>query len=60
MLSAYPACFFKEESGYSVVFRKDSVDVRDYRTNETVGTFEILSFADTDENVVLDWRECSI
>ena len=20
MLSAYPACFFKEESGYSVVF----------------------------------------
>ena len=46
--------------GFSVVFRKDSVDVRDYRTNETVGTFEILSFAYTDENVVLDWRECSI
>ena len=43
--------------GFAVDFNKDSVKVKDYRTNETVGTFEILSFVDTDEKVVLDWLE---
>ena len=43
--------------GFSVDFRKDSVVVRDTYTNETVGTFEILSFAGTDESVVLNLQK---
>ena len=43
--------------GFSVDFRNDSVVVRDTYTNETVGTFEILSFAGTDESVVLNWQK---
>ena len=43
--------------GFVVDFDKDFVKVKDYRTNETVGTFEILSFVDTDEKVALNWLE---
>ncbi len=43
--------------GYTVDLNNDHVKVKDYRTNETIGTFEILSFVDTDEKVVLDWLE---
>lgn len=43
-------------SGFSVEFKKDSVMVKDYYTNETVGTFEILSFVETDESVDLNWQ----
>ena len=43
--------------GFAVDFDKDSVKVKDYRTNETVGTFEVLSFVDTDEKVALNWLE---
>lgn len=43
--------------GFSVDFRNDSVVVRDTYTNETVGTFEILSFSETDESVVLNWQK---
>ena len=43
--------------GFSADFRKDSVVVRDTYTNETVGIFEILSFAETDESVVLNWQK---
>lgn len=50
VLSLHAGC------GFSVDFNSDSVVVKDYYTNETVGTFEILSFAETDENVVLNWQ----
>lgn len=43
--------------GYTVDFRNDFVYVKDYRTNETVGTFEVLSFNDTSEDVILNWQE---
>ena len=43
--------------GFSVEFKHDSVVVKDYFTNETVGTFEIVSFVETDENVVLNWQK---
>ncbi len=43
--------------GFTVDFGKEFVKVKDARTNETVGTFEILSLTDTSEDVVLDWQE---
>lgn len=43
--------------GYTIDFKEDFVYVKDYRTDETVGTFEVLSFEDTTENIVLDWKE---
>lgn len=51
VLSLHAGC------GFSVDFKKDAVVVKDYYTNETVGTFEILSFAETDESVVLNWQK---
>ena len=46
--------------GFSVEFKNDSVVVKDYYTNETVGTFEILSFTETDDSVALNWQKCDI
>lgn len=43
--------------GFTVDFGKEFVKVVDYRTNETVGRFEILSFVDTEEAVALNWNE---
>ena len=43
--------------GLTVDFDKESVAVRDYRTNETLGTFKVLSFEDTDEPICLNWQE---
>ena len=51
VLSLHAGC------GFSVDFRTDSVVVKDYFTNETVGAFEILSFVETDESVVLNWQK---
>lgn len=42
--------------GYTVDFGKEKLRVLDCRTNETVGTFEIISFEDTKEEVVLNWK----
>ncbi len=42
--------------GFTVDFGKEKLRVIDYRTNETVGTFEIISFTDTQESVVLNWQ----
>ena len=50
VLSLHSGC------GFSVDFKNDSVVVKDYFTNETVGTFEILSFVETDESVILNWQ----
>ena len=43
--------------GLTVDFDEESVAVRDYRTNETLGTFKVLSFEDTDEEIRLNWQE---
>lgn len=43
--------------GLTVDLDKESVAVRDYRTNETLGTFTVLSFEDTDEEICLNWQE---
>lgn len=43
--------------GLTVDLDKESVAVRDYRTNETLGTFKVLSFEDTDEEICLNWQE---
>ena len=43
--------------GFSVTFGKDLVEVNDYYSNETVGSFQIVSFTDTDENVNLNWKK---
>jgi len=51
VLSLHAGC------GFTVDFGKEFVKVIDYRTNETVGRFEILSFVDTEEEVVLNWLE---
>ena len=42
--------------GYTVAYLDDKFLVKDYRTNETVGTFHIISFTDTQEDVVLNWQ----
>lgn len=51
VLSLHAGC------GFSVDFKTNSVVVQDYYTNETVGTFEIISFVETDESVVLHWQK---
>lgn len=51
VLSLHQGC------GYTVDFGEDFVYVKDYRSNETVGTFKVLSFEDTVENTVLNWQE---
>lgn len=43
--------------GLTVDLDKESVAVRDYRTNEALGTFKVLSFEDTDEEICLNWQE---
>lgn len=43
--------------GYTVACEDDKLLVKDYRTNETVGTFHIISFTDTQEDVVLNWQK---
>ena len=43
--------------GLTVDFDEESVVVRDYRTNETLGTSKVLSFEDTDEEICLNWQE---
>lgn len=43
--------------GFTVDFGKDFVAVKDIRTQEIVSHSEILSFLDTDEDVVLTWQK---
>mgnify|MGYP004463252505 CR=1 FL=1 len=47
----------KPGQGFSVSFLKEFVEVNDYYSNETVGSFQILSFVDTDETVDLNWKK---
>ena len=42
--------------GLCVVFDGKTVKVRDYFCDETIGTFEVLYFEDTNEPVVLSWQ----
>ena len=42
--------------GLCVVFDGKTVKVRDYFCDETTGTFEVLSFEDCEEEVVLSWQ----
>ncbi len=51
VLSLHQGC------GFAVDFNTDHIKVKDYYTNETVGTFEVLSFVDTKEKIVLNWLE---
>ncbi|MGN1344642.1 MAG: hypothetical protein ACI4U3_08685 [Traorella sp.] len=51
VLSLHKGC------GFSVDFIKDNIVVKDYYTNETVGTFEIISYVDTDEDICLNWQK---
>ena len=46
--------------GFSVTFGKDLVEVNDYYSNETVGSFQIVSFTDTDETVDLNWKKSKL
>lgn len=43
--------------GFTVGFSEKEVKVMDYRTNEAVGCFEVLSFDDTAEDVALKWKD---
>ena len=45
-----------EGYGYTVEYDENHVSVKDVRTNETVGKFIILSLADTEEEVSLQWN----
>ncbi len=42
--------------GLCVVFDQKTVKVRDYFSDETMGTFEVLSFEDCEDDVVLSWQ----
>ncbi len=42
--------------GLCVVFDGKTVKVRDYFCDETMGTFEVLSFEDCEDEVVLSWQ----
>lgn len=42
--------------GLCVVFDGKNVKVRDYFCDETMATFEVLSFEDCEEEVVLAWQ----
>lgn len=46
----------REGYGYTVEYDENHVSVKDVRTNETVGKFIILSLADTEEEVSLQWN----
>lgn len=51
VLSLRPGC------GFSVDFYPDFLYVKDYRTNETVGRFEVLALEETEDDVILTWQE---
>ena len=42
--------------GLCVVFDKKTLKVRDYFCDETMATFEVLSFEDSEDEVVLKWK----
>lgn len=45
--------------GICAVFDGKTLKVRDYYADETMGTFEVISFTDTDEDVRLEWQSLS-
>jgi hypothetical protein len=45
--------------GICAVFDGKTLKVRDYYVDETMATFEVISFTDTDEDVCLEWRRVS-
>ncbi len=44
--------------GFTVEFDEKTVKLVDYFAGETVATFEVLSFVDTDEDVFFYWKTC--